>query len=155
LLAGDGAFPRIGPEAAQAQAVSQIGPRIDPTVSPEYAVAQPVGRLGNQGGSAVAWGANNFLVVWSEGQNQNADLFGTLVDQDGAILSSAFLISSRPDMQFAPTVAWNGTNYLVAWLDSGVIGAGDPNIYAARVSPNGNVLDPAGIPVSTAPGEQT
>jgi hypothetical protein len=55
--------------------------------------------------------------------------------------------------QTAPAVAWDGTNSLVVWQDRR--GPTDADIFAARVSPAGTVLDVAGIPVSTAPGDAT
>src|SRR5262249_2455289 len=45
-----------------------------------------------------------------------------------------------------PTVAFDGTDYVVAWVDSrtGI----HTDIYGARVSPDGSVLDPAGFAIS-------
>jgi hypothetical protein len=47
-------------------------------------------------------------------------------------------------------VAFDGTNCLVAWAE----GTESGDIYCARVATDGTVLDTAGIPVSTAAGEQ-
>ena len=48
-----------------------------------------------------------------------------------------------------PVIAWNGKNYMVVW-QSNRKNPDDYNIYGSRVSPNGTVLDPQGIPISTA-----
>ena len=50
-----------------------------------------------------------------------------------------------PLLQDTPQVAFDGTNYLVAWTDD----RGGPGIFAARVTPGGTVLDPTGFVVSS------
>ena len=62
------------------------------------------------------------------------------------------MLSRRPAMghrglQWAPELAFDGTNHLVVWMDER---SGNWDIYGARVSPAGTVLDPGGIPISTA-----
>lgn len=49
-----------------------------------------------------------------------------------------------PMKQFQPASAFNGANHLVVWKDSRPDTTRD-TVYAARVSPAGQVLDPAGI----------
>ena len=56
-------------------------------------------------------------------------------------------ISARPEAETSPTLAFDGTNYLVVW----VTGA-DEDIYGARVSTSGTVLDPAGIEIAAHVG---
>ena len=51
-----------------------------------------------------------------------------------------------------PAVAFDGASFLVSWTDERSDWQGD--IYAARVTPEGTVLDPSGILVSAVAGEQ-
>jgi hypothetical protein len=97
----------------------------------------------------VAFDGTNHLVVWSGGGSGPPDVFGVRVTPAGAVLGQ-FVISAASSSQSRVTVDFDGTNYLVAWVDRRSDSAGD--IYAARVSPAGTVLDPAGIAVSAAPG---
>ena len=48
-------------------------------------------------------------------------------------------VSGAPGDQMQPTVAWNGSNYLVAWRDHRSSGY---DVFGARVSSGGSVLDP-------------
>ena len=48
-----------------------------------------------------------------------------------------------------PSVAWNGTEYLIAWEDDR--NGPESDIYGVRIAPDGTVLDPLAIPISTAP----
>src|SRR5439155_1590563 len=62
-------------------------------------------------------------------------------------------ISTAPAAQGEPALAFDGTNYLVAWTDYRNSYA-YPDLYGARVSPAGAVLDPNGIAISTAGYDQ-
>ena len=63
------------------------------------------------------------------------------VSQAGAVLDPAGIaISTAANDQIAPSVAFDGTNYLVAWQD-GRPGVNIYDIYGARVSQAGAVLD--------------
>lgn len=66
--------------------------------------------------------------------------------------ASPILLSPSANAELNASVAYNGTSWLVAWEDSRSLGGSD--IYGARVSPNGTILDPAGIAISTATGHQ-
>jgi hypothetical protein len=52
------------------------------------------------------------------------------------------------------SVAWDpsGSQFVVVWSDTRV--ADDENVYAARIALDGTVLDPCGVAISSAPGQQ-
>jgi hypothetical protein len=80
------------------------------------------------------------------------DLWGRRIAADGTFLGSAFQISSAPNNQVAPEVAWNGSQFLVTWVDyrnGGNQWVGD--VFAARVSRRGRVLDPNGFVIAASP----
>lgn len=53
--------------------------------------------------------------------------------------------------QLHVAVAFDGSNYLVVWEDHRSSGS---DIYGARVTPAGTVLDPGGIAISAGSGDQ-
>jgi hypothetical protein len=67
------------------------------------------------------------------------------------LLALAAATPASPENRYAPAVAFDGTNYLVVWQETG---AGF-DLYGARVSEAGAVLDPLGIPISKAFGDQS
>ena len=72
------------------------------------------------------------------------------------LLLDAVSAGPSPCTRAAPAVAANESGYLVVWTHGN--GSGDitrASVYAARVDPNGVLLDPEGILVSTIAGEQT
>jgi hypothetical protein len=102
---------------------------------------------------ALAWDGTNFLVVWQDTRGSSWDIYGTRVSAGGSVLDPAGIpIATGAGDQTVPALAWNGTNFLVVWAD-GPMAASD--IYGARVSAAGSVLDPSGIPISTAAGDQS
>jgi hypothetical protein len=124
---------------------------LDPTVSPEIPVSQPTyGPATNyQQAPAVASDGTGFFAVWADDRKiDDTDVFGARIDRWGNVLDeSGILISHAAGGEFAPAIAWDGTNFLVVWEDrrSGYVS----DIYGSRVSPSGVVLDPTGIPITT------
>jgi hypothetical protein len=107
---------------------------------------------------ATAFNGSNYLVVWQDYRNSTAngaDIYGVRVSPTGAILDpSAIAISTAPADQVSPNVATDGTNYLVVWEDYRNTASSGVDIYGARVTGAGEVLDPDGIPISTASADQ-
>jgi hypothetical protein len=63
---------------------------------------------------------------------------------------NSFVICSAEDIQVDPDVAFDGTNYMVVWLDLRI--AGSNIVYGSRVTQAGVVLDPAGSQIGPANG---
>jgi len=104
---------------------------------------------GSQGLPDVAFDGENYLVVWEDQRNGAADVYGARVTPAGTVLDpSGFAVSSATDVQWAPRLAFDGTNFLVVWEDGRNSEIWD--VYGARVAPDGTVLDSSGIPISTA-----
>ena len=112
---------------------------------------EPGPAAGHQEEMEIAAGGGGFLAVWSDCRSSldNAtnpegsgyDVYGALLDADGNSLGS-FAIDEGPGNQFLPHVAWNGENWLVAWMEPKPEGSPTfERIRGVRVSPAGTVLD--------------
>ncbi|MGE0131109.1 MAG: HYR domain-containing protein [Blastocatellales bacterium] len=140
-----------GQSQAQGQMVTPIGTLVG---------AQIV--IANQGVPSypdVASDGNNFLVVWTDQRSFATnlfDIFGQLVTGSGGLSGGNILVSPGPggSEQF-PSVTFGGGVYLVAWRREPILNDfANQDIYGARVTPLGSILDPASIGIGTAPNSQ-
>ena len=108
---------------------------------------------------AVAGGPPGFMVVWEDNRNSGStgtDIYGARVNTAGVVLDpSGVSISTDGSDQFNPTVVTNSNGFFVAWQDDRNSGTTGTDIYGARVSSAGALLDSFGIALSTANSNQT
>lgn len=110
----------------------------------------------HQSDPAVSSGPQGFLVAWSDLRNTptnalHADIYGALISADGVLsIPNGFPICTTTNDQVLPALTLLGTNYFVVWQDarSNTIPSG-ADIFGARVTPGGQVLDPLGMPICT------
>ena len=127
--------------------VSKEGELLD---SEQFVICE---ETGSQQYPAVAFDGTNYLVAWQDTRGGTYDIYGTRVSQDGTVLNSTGIaISTATDYQYFPNVSFDGNNYMVVWQDQR---DGVYDIYGSRVAQDGNVLDPAGIQISGATDEQS
>ncbi len=120
-------------------------------VSPQGEILDPIGipictSPGEQSYVNVAWGGQNYLVVWQEWEYDNCAIYGARVSPDGNVLDpNGFFIAGGSEEALYPSVASDGTNFFVVFSYD----QGEPSysydIYGLRVTPAGEVLDPQGI----------
>jgi hypothetical protein len=93
----------------------------------------------------IAFGDGVFLVVWHDIRNgRDWDIYACRVTPDGKVLDTdGLLVSGGAHNQAVPDVAWDGTAFQVVWQDfrSGT----RYEVYGARVSPAGDVLEAGGL----------
>lgn len=106
----------------------------------------------NQSSPSVAFDGTNYLVVWHDCRSGlYPDIYGTRVNQSGIVLDpDGIAISTGSYYQKYPSVAFDGTNYLIVWQDS----RNSPfyDIYGAILSTSMVVID--SFDVSLQSGEQ-
>ncbi|MGE3458581.1 MAG: hypothetical protein AB7O24_25910 [Kofleriaceae bacterium] len=94
-----------------------------------------------------------FLVSWADSRAVGHDIYGGRVSAAGAALDpTGVAISTAARTQYNPASTFDGTNFDTVWQDNR---SGNQDIYFARTSSAGALLDGSGIAISTASGDQT
>jgi hypothetical protein len=111
----------------------------------------PTPFAGSTGDPDLAFSGSNYLIVWRSGtmsQPDNSIMARTM--SIGGTLGPAFTVGQAAGRQLRPVVAWNGEQFVVAWDDQRHQTSffdQRTTVYASRVSVEGSVIDPTGIPI--------
>lgn len=122
-----------------------------PEIGPAVAVAPQVQETFMQAMPSAAWSekAHCWLVAWREGEANglNSDIWCARVSADGKTLDPAGVrVAAAKDAQDLPRVAAGADGFLVVWQD--YRNGKDWDVYAARISAEGEALDPDGFAVA-------
>ena len=111
----------------------------------------------------VAFGGTNYLVVWEQGSATTPaanSLYAARISPTGTIVDvPALPVSTNATGQYSASIAFDGSNYLIGWLDlRAQTGTSHADLYANRMSPSGALLDGAatggGILISSGATQQ-
>lgn len=107
---------------------------------------------GGTGDLDIAYSESKYLLVWRSNSLANANNYvsGRIMNTDGTYATGAFTIAEAAGRQLRPTVAWDGSAFLVAWDDQRNQDSFFDNrtdVYAVRVSESGEVLDASAFPL--------
>ena len=103
---------------------------------------------------ALSFNGTNYLVVWADERNlglSGVDIYGTRLSGTGDVLDSDGIpISQALGDDLSPAVASAGGSFMVVWGDARNADTTGNDIYGARISGAGDVLDSDGIPLGVA-----
>jgi hypothetical protein len=110
---------------------------------------------GNQERPAVCLGASGgappWFVVWSDTRSGGLDIYGARISGDTLVETNGFAISTAANSQSVPSVVSLLDAFLVTWMDSR---NGPLDIYGARVSSSGTLLDSSGFAINNQTNAQ-
>ncbi len=132
-----------GGEDPMAARVTQTGVVLDPFPNIQLAYSAHW-----QHYPVAAWNGSHWLAVWQEQVAvSNSDLRGILLDANGVPTGAPFDICTAPGPATTAEVVAGDSGWLVLWQDyrTGQL----EDLYAARVSLDGRVLDPNGFVVAS------
>ncbi|MBD3869119.1 MAG: hypothetical protein IFK94_13435 [Acidobacteria bacterium] len=100
---------------------------------------------------SVIWSGTEYLVAWDDLKGPNRDIYIRRLDPNGDPLGSVTRVTSDSSIQVEPVLAWDGSQYLVAWIDHR---NGNTSVFAARLNQAGSVIGNE-IQISNAAGSST
>lgn len=139
--------------------VDVVGRRLDAEGSPRGSVVSISTEELNQRSPSVLSMSNGFMVAWSHESPapgfSDLDIYGRFISGNPEMpASEPIALSVEANQTELPRAATNGENIMVVWPDNRkeeLPLGGEGSVFAARVSPEGDILDPEGIEIRSAP----
>jgi hypothetical protein len=126
-----------------------LGGRADAATGPTFVGGQSVSPPDGSDASSLSFNGSKTLVVWA---SPGRDIYGRIMAPDTTSIGSPFRISTAANKyEAAPSVAWDGTSWLVAWEVSTSVTR--PDIRGRRVSASGGLLG-SDLAIATATDSQ-
>lgn len=109
---------------------------------------------------AISYDGNNYLVVWQDTRSgsspsDDTDIYATRVTPNGVVLDPLGRpICTVSGYQGAPSLTFDNNNYFAVWEDGRAysrinVQLTGVDIFGARITKNGTVLDTSGIPINS------
>ncbi len=102
---------------------------------------------GSQHMPSVAFDGSRFLVTWTDLRNQLddnficnvgdgtcMDIYGQFLSQSGSLLGPELRINEDPGNQFAASVAFGASKYMVVWTSGDVFGGVNGDVFGTTIS---------------------
>jgi len=135
-------------------------------VTPEFQIHGPFSTAGGNGIFEVGLGSSGDKALFVQSQELTSgvetDLLCRVIDVGGTV-GPQINLTPWSGNQYRPRVAWDGTNFVVAYQDQKnrlalwtldqLDARGD--LFAMRVGPTGTIVDPQGFAFSTLPTAET
>ena len=114
------------------------------SLAPNFPIAQTANSNTLDSKPGIAFDGTNFFCAWQDGN----DIYGARVAPSGIALDGNGIPISvgMNEATDPPSVCFDGTNYFITWCANR---SGVNEIYGARVTPSGQVIDPHGIKITT------
>ncbi len=102
----------------------------------------------------LAVNGDRALIVWQDDGLPTDAIEGRLLRADGSFVGPDFIIDDELGDQAFPTVTASGAGFITAWVDFRAVPPNEQlrgDLWAARVTADGAVLDPSGVQLTSGP----
>lgn len=115
----------------------------------------PISTSLNDDDPGVAIAGDRALVTWSNrGDYDPSAVSARLLSSAGELLGAPFLVCEAPNEQVFTACGWDGSQFVAVWVDYRDLAAIEQlrgDIWAARITLDGVVLDPGGFQLTDGP----